>query len=146
MCSLDASSYFWTFLNTHQLCCDNASPWTLHMGAQYNILNEWILSITVYRITAFPAACSSTPFMRWIYFYFLCSLWGWKLFATTTVVACSLPFPAVVGNPALSTSCPHISCPLSRGNHLLCFLLLAAYTFGLFDHTLSSWGFKILLL
>lgn len=46
------------------------------MGAQYSTSHEWILSTTVQRVAAFAAACGSTPFMRWVYFYFLCSFVG----------------------------------------------------------------------
>lgn len=72
---------------------------------------------------------------------FLCSLVGPEAITTTVH---SL-FPATLcsgGKPSPEHLLPHTSCPLSHGNHLSCFVLLAAYTFILFDHILSSWASK----
>lgn len=134
MCSLDTSSRVWLFLNTHPLCGSDAAPWALHRGAQYSTLTEWIWGMGQRGryVLAFPAVSSPTPFRVGFFLFSVLFCSAGSHLPQPLYIVCSLPFFAVAGSPALSASCPHISCPLSHGNHL-CFLL-AAYTFGLFDH------------
>lgn len=137
---LDVFSCFWTLLNSHWLLILFFDASCSVVGLTRGSSTQRVVRVLWYREGGISQHFL-LPRAQHLYgedlFLFSVLLWGGSHLPQPLY---TIPFFAVVGSPALSTSCPHISCPLSHGNHLLCFFLIAAYTFGLFDHSLSSWA------